>query len=130
MRLHASKQIFHPGCLCNKQFCHFKSLNFSLLIKLLAINTKYFHGFITMQNPVHNHHFNSAVILSVAQSSGFSLLGILGRTVHTAAHIPSRIRTLDLNEKPEGTLNKDQLKQMTSRSKSMCSMPLETRLDF
>lgn len=53
-----------------------------------------------------------------------------GRTVHTATHIPSRIRTLDLNEKPEGTLDKDQLKQMTSRSKSMCSMPLETQLDF
>lgn len=59
--------------------------------------------------------------------------------MHTAAaseatRIPSRVRTLDLKEKPEATLNKDRLKnlleQVTSRSTSMCSVPLETQLDF
>lgn len=45
-------------------------------------------------------------------------------------HISSRVRTLDLKEKPEATLNMEQLKQMTSRSKSMCSMTLETQVDF
>lgn len=58
-----------------------------------------------------------------------------GRIIPTAAaseatHIPFRVKTLDLQEKPEVTLNKDQINQATSRSKSTCSMLLETQAGF
>lgn len=58
-----------------------------------------------------------------------------GRTMHIAAasettNIPSRVRTLDLKKKPEATLNKDHLKQVTLDPNPCAQCHLKLSLTF
>ena len=122
----ATKQNFHTAWLYNKQSCDFKALNFKPLYKLSAhlmqnaspdlLGCKITYIITILVVLLYIHEYGNRV--QDAPLCEFC------RTICIAdmselTYILSRVRTLDLKEKLEVTLNGDQLKQMSFRSKSM-----------